>query len=90
MRVGEIGSEAPIFDVNAPSEPIGSLLVIPGLIGVFATFDSYVDSDGNVIENADSSLRSAPGYDNVTGLGVPNVPEFIKALDSRSRSHDRE
>jgi hypothetical protein len=85
LHAGDIGSQAPIFDINAPAEPMGSLTVVPGFIGGFETFDSYVDSDGNVVENADSSLRSVRGYDNVTGLGVPNVPEFIRALGSHSR-----
>jgi subtilase family serine protease len=30
----------------------------------------------------DSSLRSAPGYDNVTGVGSPNGAAFINALRS--------
>jgi hypothetical protein len=34
-----------------------------------------------VIEGADTSLRTAPGYDNVTGLGTPNVPAPINALN---------
>ncbi len=84
LQVGEISSDAPIFDINSPSEPLGSLIVIPGVIGAFETIDSYVDTNGNVVENGDTSLRSAPGYDNVTGLGVPNVPEFIKSLGSQS------
>jgi len=76
------GSNAPIIDINAPSEPIGAL---EGILGcsqfvVFETMDSYPDSNGNVIENVDSSLRSALGYDNVTGLGAPNIPALIDAL----------
>jgi subtilase family serine protease len=85
MRSGDIGSNAAIFDINAPTEPVGSLIVIPGIIGGFETIDSDIDANGNVVENADSTLRSRPGYDNVTGLGVPNVPEFIRALGSPSR-----
>lgn len=85
LRVGDMGSNAPIFDINAPTEPLGVLYVVPGVIGEFLTIDSYLDSSGQVIENADSSLRSVRGYDNVTGLGVPNVPEFIKALSSHCK-----
>lgn len=82
LPVGTEGSNAPIIDVNAPSEPIGALGAIFGFnqFAVFQTFDSYSDSNGNVIENVDSSLRSAPGYDNVTGLGAPNIPALIEAL----------
>lgn len=82
IHAGDLGSNAAIFDINAPTKPVGSLIVLPGIIGAFETIGSYVDSSGHVIENADTSLRSVPGYDNVTGLGVPNVPEFIKALAS--------
>jgi subtilase family serine protease len=84
LRVGEQGSNyAPIVDVNAPSQPIGALGALLGIDNfvVFLTIDSYPDSNGNVIENVDSSLRSAPGYDNVTGLGAPNVPALIGALE---------
>ena len=82
LPVGKQASNAPIIDVNAPSEPIGALL---GLLGInneaaFITVDSYAKSNGKVIENVDTSLRSVPGYDNVTGLGAPNVPALIEAL----------
>jgi hypothetical protein len=82
LPVGKQGSDAPIVDVNAPSEPIGAL---PGLLGIdneaaLITVDSYAGSNGKVIENVDTSLRSVPGYDNVSGLDVPNVPALIEAL----------
>jgi len=76
------GSGTPIVDVNAPPKPTGGLY---GALGsdnyaLFVAIDSYEDSNGKVIENVDTSLRSAPGYDNVTGLGAPNAPEMIEAL----------
>jgi subtilase family serine protease len=83
LPVGEtVASGAPIVDVNAPSKPTGGLLAFLGMddLAIFATIDSDVNSDGKIIENVDSSLRSAPGYDDVTGLGAPNVPKFIEAL----------
>jgi subtilase family serine protease len=83
LRVGQKWFDyAPIMDVNAPSQPIGALIGILGFnnIAGFFTVDSNLDADGNVVENADSSLRSAPGYDVVTGLGAPNVPALIEAL----------
>jgi hypothetical protein len=33
-----------------------------------------------LIEGADTSLRTTRGYDNVTGLGTPNVPALIDAF----------
>jgi subtilase family serine protease len=82
LPAGKQGSNAPIIDVNAPSEPIGTLLGVMGIDNAAAFFpvDSYADSNGNVIENADTSLRSVAGYDNVTGLGTPNVAPLIEAL----------
>ncbi len=83
LPVGEtVGSSTPIVDVNAPSKPTGGLYGELGFdnFALFATIDSYLDSKDKVIENVDTSLRSAPGYDNVTGLGVPNVPELIDSL----------
>jgi len=83
LEVGNPGTDsAPIIDVNAPSEPLGSIFYYPGVVGLFATLDSTVDASGSVIENVDTSLRSAPGYDDVTGLGVPNVPKLVSVLGS--------
>jgi subtilase family serine protease len=83
LHVGEAGSNAPIIDVNAPSEPLGVLYIVPGNFGGFGTVDSYPGPSGHIIENVDSSLRSVPGYDNVTGLGVPYVPAFVEALGGK-------
>jgi subtilase family serine protease len=86
LHVGGTGSNAPIVDVNAPSEPIGVLVFYPGFSFYgFATLDSYPDNNGNIVENVDSSLRSAPGYDNVTGLGAPWVPALLQALGGRGK-----
>jgi subtilase family serine protease len=83
LPVGEPGSNlAPIIDVNAPSEPIGALGAYFGIDFVaFVTIQSYENSNGNIIENVATSLRSARGYDNVTGLGAPNIPALIRALE---------
>jgi subtilase family serine protease len=84
LPVGEQGSNhAPIIDVNAPSEPTGALGAFFGINNfvAFVTIQSYANSNGNIIENVDSSLHSAPGYDNVTGLGAPNIPALIRALE---------
>jgi subtilase family serine protease len=84
LHVGGAGSNTPIMDVNAPSEPIGVLVFYPGFdFYGFATLDSYPTGNGNFVENVDSSLRSAPGYDNVTGLGAPWVPALLQALGGR-------
>jgi subtilase family serine protease len=86
LQVGkEWFDDAPILDVNAPNEPLGGLIGVLGadnFVG-FGAIDSSLDSNGNVIENVDTSLQSAPGYDDVTGLGVPNVPALIRALCKR-------
>jgi subtilase family serine protease len=86
LRVGKTaGSGTPIVDVNAPSKPTGGIYGALGFdnFALFVAIDSYVDSNGKVIENVDTSLRSAPGYDNVTGLGSPSVPELIEALGQK-------
>jgi subtilase family serine protease len=84
LHAGGVGSSAPIVDVNAPSEPIGVLVFYPGFSFYgFATLDSYPAGNGSIVENVDSSLRSVPGYDNVTGLGAPWVPALLQALGGR-------
>jgi len=85
LQVGGPGStNDPIVDVNAPAEPIGALVFYPGFSFYgFATLDSYPSSNGNIVENVDSSLRSVTGYDNVTGLGAPWVPALMRTLGGR-------
>jgi subtilase family serine protease len=78
--------DAPIIDVNAPTTPTGGLSGYQGLDNLlgFGGIDSNLNGDGEVDENADSSLLSRPRYDSATGLGAPNVPPLIRAL-----SHER-
>jgi len=47
---------------------------------LFTINSTATGTTGPVIEGADSSLRTTRGYDNVTGLGTPNVPAFIGAF----------
>jgi hypothetical protein len=47
---------------------------------LIAAVNSIPDQNFNIIQGVDSSLSTAGGYDNVTGLGVPNVPSFVQAL----------
>ena len=39
-----------------------------------------VNASHPVLEGADTSYRTTRGYDEVTGLGTPNVPAFIEAF----------
>ncbi len=85
LNTGQIGSSAPIFDISAPGAQSVALLS-HGLNSVnlgLATINSAPDANNNVIEGVDSSLMTTPGYDNVTGLGVPNIPAFVQALGGR-------
>ncbi len=73
-----------LVDVLAPSKPLALLRNFEGTTGLitrFRTINSAVtDATSPVIEGADSSLRTTRGYDNVTGLGTPNVPALVPAL----------
>lgn len=90
LPVGDEGSSAPIIDVRAPTEPTSVILsfcgfedscvyAAPNIISSF-TINSVPRPNGHIVEGVDTSLRTAPGYDNVTGLGTPNVPALINAL----------
>jgi subtilase family serine protease len=81
---------APIIDVKKPSSPSAVLRGyqgIPGRLRV-VTMNStlnpnYVpggEDQPAVLEGADTSYRTTRGYDEVTGLGTPNVPAFINAF----------
>ena len=85
LNVGAPGSTyAPIIDVRPPATPTA---VLRGYLGdntrVRVVTMNSVPSDADptkVIEGANTSYRTTPGYDNVTGLGVPNVPAMIRAF----------
>jgi subtilase family serine protease len=86
LQVGPAGSAAPIFDVLPPETPVASLFNQETSPGVFAGVQLFtinsapVGTIGPVMEGVDTSLRVTKGFDNVTGLGVPNVPAFVDAL----------
>jgi subtilase family serine protease len=76
-------NDKPIIDITAPTHPLGSVIALLDVnnFAAFATIDSSFDGH-TVIENLDTSLRGAPGYDAASGLGVPNVPPLIRALSA--------
>ena len=90
MARGDTSAGAPIVDVNRPSSPTALLrgyLGNPNRVRV-VTINSYPNpnyvpgDEGQpaVIEGADTSYRTTRGYDNVTGLGTPNVPALIETF----------
>ena len=90
MAHGDDSAGAPIVDVNKPSSPTALLrgyLGNPNRVRV-VTINSYPnpayvpgqDDQPAVIEGANTSYRTTRGYDNVTGLGTPNVPALIETF----------
>jgi predicted glycosyltransferase len=78
-RSDSSGIYAAITDVNKPKSPTA---VLRGYVSNLnelriVTMNS---SPHPLIEGADTSLRTTAGYDNVTGVGTPNVPALIDAL----------
>jgi subtilase family serine protease len=73
-----------LTDILPPPSPLGFVRTRQtpsGLSARFITINSTVTSTTSpVIEGADTSLRTRPGYDDVTGLGAPRVHALIKAL----------
>jgi hypothetical protein len=84
LNVGEAGSSPPIIDVNKPSTPTALLrgyLRDPTTVRVVTMNSTLAANDPTkVVEGANTSLRTTAGYDNVTGLGTPNVPVLIEAF----------
>jgi subtilase family serine protease len=74
----------PIIDVVAPSSPTAVLrtyLGNPNEVRVVA-INSATTPKGRVSEGIDTSYKTNVGWDEVTGLGWPNVPELIPALST--------
>jgi hypothetical protein len=83
------GSHGAIEDVLAPSGPTAVIRNqedyepdgTPVLHTTLRTINSKPTGEtGPVIEGADTSLRTAPLWDDVTGLGTPYVPALVSAL----------
>ena len=78
-----VGADAPIIDVQPPSTPTAVLRGYsndPTEVRV-VTINSAPNAKATAtVEGADTSYRVKPGYDEVTGLGTPNIPAFVKAL----------
>lgn len=83
MQVGAPGSNAPIIDVLPPSKPVA---VLRGYANDFTrvrvvTVNSYQKTASMAVrEGYDQSYKVTTGYDEVTGLGTPNVPALINAF----------
>jgi subtilase family serine protease len=87
---GDDWESAPIVDVKKPSSPTAVLrgyLGNPNRLRV-VTMNSTAnpnfaprEDQPAVIEGADTSYLTTRGYDEVTGLGTPNVPELIRAFE---------
>jgi subtilase family serine protease len=74
-----------LLDVQAPTGATAVLRNVEvdptTLLTTLRTINSVpTGALGDVIEGADTSLRTTDGYDNVTGLGTPKVPDLVKAL----------
>jgi subtilase family serine protease len=83
------GSHGAIEDVLPPSDPTAVLRNredyapdgTPVLHTMLRTINSVpASANGTVVEGADTSLRTAGGWDDVTGLGTPWVPALVTAL----------
>ncbi len=76
-------STAPISKVKKPSAPTALLRGYQSdntRVRV-VTINSTPDADNTaVIEGVDSSYVATNGYDEITGLGTPNVPALIEAF----------
>jgi subtilase family serine protease len=85
LNVGAPGSSSPIIDVSKPGAPTA---VLRGYLGnpnevrvVTMNSTATSSSPSSVVEGVDTSFLTTHGYDNVTGLGTPNVPILIEAFD---------
>jgi subtilase family serine protease len=83
------GAHGAIEDVLPPTSPTAVLRNqedhaadgTPVIHTTLRTINSTpTDETGSVIEGADTSLRTTPSWDDVTGLGTPYVPALVSAL----------
>jgi subtilase family serine protease len=84
LPVGPAGTKGePIIDVKPPKTPTA---LLRGYVTDFnkvrvVTMNSYGNfTDTKAKEGYDTSYKTGLGYDEVTGLGTPNIPALIYAL----------
>jgi subtilase family serine protease len=89
LQRGPWQSAAPVTIVNKPTVPTALLRGYANnlnqlrVVAVNSTPNPNHTTGGGqpaLIQGADSSLRVTSGYNNVTGLGTPNVPAMIEAF----------
>jgi len=87
LAVGAPGTtSAPITDIQPPSAPTAMLRGYsndPTKVRVITVNSAPNAKATAATEGADTSYLTRKGYDEVTGLGTPNVPAFIKALAAK-------
>ena len=74
---------APVINVKKPTAPTAVLRGYQGdntRVRVVTMNSRPNGKDTAVIEGVDSSYVAAAGYDEITGLGTPNVPALIEAF----------
>jgi subtilase family serine protease len=79
--LGGTSAGSPIVDVKPPVAPTA---VLRGYVSNLhelrvVTMNSTLNGS-SVVEGADTSYLTTPGYDEVTGLGVPWIPSLIEAF----------
>jgi subtilase family serine protease len=91
LQRGPWQSAAPVSIVNKPTAPTALLRGYANNLNELrvVTLNStpnpnHTTGSGTpaLIEGADSSLRVTSGYNNVTGLGTPNIPAMIEAFET--------
>jgi subtilase family serine protease len=78
-RSDSSGVYAAINDVNKPTTPTAVLRGYADDLNKLRVV-TMNSSPHPLTEGADTTLRTTPGYDNVTGVGTPYIPSFIEAL----------
>jgi hypothetical protein len=68
---------------TALAQPLGNTEVFYSALYQGSSTRWYVLTFGT-----DSSLTTAPGWDNVTGLGTPNGMQFVKAVVNAANRND--
>ena len=79
--IGGTGPGSPIVDVKPPAAPTAVLRGYANNLNEVRVVTMNSTLNGNaIVEGADTSYLTTPGYDEVTGLGTPWIPALIEAL----------
>ena len=74
-------------DTYTADEMAGPLETTTRFISAIWNYPLYQDTEYVITFGTDSGLKTAPGWDDVTGVGTPNGQAFVESFSPAAAGH---